>query len=55
MTEIIAGFVIVFLFFNIGDIIGTNSENTRIYEQCIKDNDTKTVVDATELCKTLTR
>ena len=30
-------------------------ENTRIYEQCIKDNNLKTVVDATELCKHITR
>jgi hypothetical protein len=40
---------------NLGLDTGKKSETDRIYEQCMEDNNKLSVVDATALCKQLTR
>ena len=59
MIHFIFSMLLGILFFvlgvNLGLDTGKKSETDRIYEQCMEDNNKLSVVDATALCKQLTR
>lgn len=51
----LASIVFFVLGANVGSEIAEVNETERIYEQCIQDNNKLSVVDATALCKHITR